>query len=408
MKKLKFLLLIFIIIPCFLLSGCTFQPSKTVVDITQNKQEGTTTTYTITYSDGTTSSFYVTDGEDGADGENLTIESIKAYCIENNINYESFLKEYLSVNYNPVKAATNTAVNSAVAIFAISPCSDLSDALANAVTLSGGSGVIYKMDKSADGYSYIVTNQHVVGSSTTESGYANEIYILQYACQPMFNNLKYYRHTSLHTCYQNNYEFVETAIKVDYIGGTAAYDLAVLKVKTADLIKVNPNACAVETAESYHLGETAIAIGNPEGEGISVTQGIVSVLSEDIQYNDTRYNHRVLRIDTAVNGGNSGGGLFNINAELIGIVNAKKEDVAIDNMAYAIPVDIITKVANQIIDKHSTEPVKVTKLYLNIYSTIENSHAVYDAESDTLSIEDSLLIVSVTENKQERRRVPNQ
>ena len=169
----------------------------------------------------------------------------------------------------------------------------------------------------------------------------------------------------------------EGSIEVDFIGGALNYDLAVLKVKTSKLLEVNEHAKPVTIADGYNLGETAIAIGNPEGEGFSVTSGIVSVLSEEIEMTGaddrTSCEFRVMRIDTAVNGGNSGGGLFNNKGEWIGIVNAKAVSSDIDNIAYTLPVDNITKVANNILHYYELtgDIAQVKKLVLDMSKQLE-------------------------------------
>ena len=110
---------------------------------------------------------------------------------------------------------------------------------------------------------------------------------------------------------------------------------------------------SVFDSEMINVGESAIAIGNPEGNGFSTSLGIVSVDSEYIEMTGadgvTNVEFRVMRIDTAVNGGNSGGGLFNSKGELIGIVNAKIQSTTVENIAYAIPSNLAAAVADNII-----------------------------------------------------------
>ncbi len=83
---------------------------------------------------------------------------------------------------------------------------------------------------------------------------------------------------------------------------------------------------------------------NPGGDGMSVTAGIVNKTSETVSLsisddeNTGNYNdYRVIRTDASINAGNSGGGLFNLNGKLIGVINAKKKGGEIDNMGYALP-----------------------------------------------------------------------
>ena len=183
------------------------------------------------------------------------------------------------------------------------------------------------------------------------------------------------------------------------------YDIAVLRVSTQDLLANNADARAVDIADGYSVADTAIAIGNPEGEGFSVTKGIVSVESEDLTMQgadeESIITFRVMRIDAAVNGGNSGGGLFNSNGELIGIVNAKgvysSDNTPLDNYAYALPVDNVTKVADNIISNYinnNNTATGVVKLDLGLTITSQNSKATYT--SGKLVITDDAVITEVS------------
>ena len=124
------------------------------------------------------------------------------------------------------------------------------------------------------------------------------------------------------------------------------YDVAVLRIDKSDIVKTaaeKGTLCAVSFGDSDNVavGQTAIAIGNPEAEGISVSSGIISVTSEDITMTavdeSSTVTMRVIRTDTAINSGNSGGGLFDTQGKLIGIVNAKMKTEKAENIAYAIP-----------------------------------------------------------------------
>jgi serine protease Do len=99
--------------------------------------------------------------------------------------------------------------------------------------------------------------------------------------------------------------------------------------------------------------DTVIAIGNAEGEGFSATKGVVSVNSEQLTLDGpdqrTDITVRVIRIDAAINKGNSGGGLFDEQGRLIGIVNAKKTGDKVDNIAYAIPINLAKALADNVI-----------------------------------------------------------
>jgi serine protease Do len=117
--------------------------------------------------------------------------------------------------------------------------------------------------------------------------------------------------------------------------------------------RASVDAVAVCPKRDVSVGETAIAVGNPEGAGISATLGVVSVDSEHIvmsALNGTgAVASRVIRVDTAINSGNSGGGLYNASGELVGIVNAKIADSSVENIGYAIPASIAIPVAENVI-----------------------------------------------------------
>ena len=412
MKHLKKLLIILYILPClFIFNACSLLEEEKVyiTNIAQTDVVGNIATYTIYYSDGSTSLFTVTNGKDGEDGEDgedaefLSIQSIKDYCDENNLNFEEFLAEYLTINQinnniqidstQSVQEATNVAIQSAVTVWCEFPEKDYYNN--KKTSLACGAGVVYKMESQ---YSYIATNYHVVyyPDCETTNNIANKITIFQYG-----GDETVYKNGTDANGYPT-YSYGNGAITAEYIGGSLNFDLAVLKVKTSDLLSFNEHASAVKLANDYCLGETAIAIGNPECEGFSVTSGIISVVSETIDMTGadekTKCSFRVMRIDTAVNGGNSGGGLFNMKGELIGIVNAKSVSSDIDNIAYALPVDNVYKVLDNLIyyNKNFSAESCVKKLVLNIEYTSENSHAVYDATTNRTTVVDELNVETVT------------
>ena len=397
MKNFKKILLIVLILPfMFLLSACALlDDSVYVTDIQQGATIDGKTTYTIYYSNGTTSLFSVNDGEDGIDGKDLTIESIKEYCLENKIDFESFLKEYLTIvqKNKTVQDAANIAIQSAVTVWSEFPKHSGS---IKSNQLGCGAGIIYKIEEN---YSYILTNYHVVYFSDcdTDDSIAQKITIYQYGTSE-----DVYKTDSVDEHGYPLYLYDDGAVEAEYIGGTMTYDLALLRVKTEDLRKYNENVKAVEIASGYGLGETAIAIGNPESLGFSVTSGIISVESEEIPIiaadDRTSINYRVIRVDTAVNGGNSGGGLFNIDGQLIGIVNAKAVSSDIDNIAFAIPLDNVVAVAENILYYYSQneEPSTVKHVSFGASYVGENSRALYDPITNKTTIKEDVTIKTLT------------
>ncbi len=125
-----------------------------------------------------------------------------------------------------------------------------------------------------------------------------------------------------------------TKYDASLVGTDSTSDLAVLKINASDLTYVK-QGCSADLVP----GERVIAIGNPLGTlGGSVTSGIISATERNITTEDGKVM-TLIQTDTAINSGNSGGGLFNMRGELVGIVNAKYADSGIEGLAFAIPVD---------------------------------------------------------------------
>ena len=176
-----------------------------------------------------------------------------------------------------------------------------------------------------------------------------------------------------------------------------------LQIDNSDIIKAS-DACEVEVADSDKIvvGDTAIAIGNAQGYGISTSFGIVSVDSEYITMTaadgSTTVSFRVMRTDTAVNSGNSGGGLYDDKGNLIGIVNAKIVDDGVENIGYAIPSNVTVSIAENIIDYcHGTEEDRVQRALLGITVSTSDSKAIYHSETGSFTIEETVSVYEVTE-----------
>lgn len=210
-------------------------------------------------------------------------------------------------------------------------------------TPAAGSGVIYQLDKE-NGNAYIVTNYHVV--------YYDGLFT---SCE----------------LYLYGMENIQYAIPATFVGGSVSNDIAVLKVTGSEVLK-NSYAIAAPFADSekVRVFDTAIAVGNPEGFGMSATTGIVSVESEqlDIEGADgDMIQLRVMRTDAAINLGNSGGGLYNENGEIIGIVCAKRIGEDVDNFGYAIPSNLAKNLVNNIIDNcNGSSATKAKRVLIGI------------------------------------------
>lgn len=317
-------------------------------------------------------------GIDGTDGnDTLTIEEIFTAAKEKGFegNFLDFIAQYLSI-YNisiDNTAAVSKASLSAVSIF----CSNTSTL---ATYTSAGSGIIYKLD--GNGSAYIITNYHVVYDKNA----ANNNYISRYIFVLLYGM-----------------ENIDSAISASYVGGSMTYDIAVLRVENSATLKNSDSRAVTLASDNYvTVGQTAIAIGNPEAKGISATSGIVSVDSETIEMygadDITRVAFRVMRVDTAINSGNSGGGLFNSDGELIGIVNAKIIDTSIENIGYAIPISTAISVAeNIIVNCSSGAKTKMQRCLLGVTTIVESSKATYNAETLKTVISETIKVHEVGE-----------
>lgn len=174
-----------------------------------------------------------------------------------------------------------------------------------------GSGIIISPD------GYILTNCHVVDTNSSAMEKVAKVYL------------------------PNSSEPLEAKI----VGTDAQTDIAVLKVDCTDL-----PAIAIGSSTDLEVGAMVVAIGNPLGrqfEG-SVTVGYVSALNR--QLSDSAGNtYTLIQTDAAINEGNSGGALVNANGELVGINMAKIEGTGIEGLGFAIPIDDVRSVIDDLI-----------------------------------------------------------
>jgi len=128
------------------------------------------------------------------------------------------------------------------------------------------------------------------------------------------------------------------------IGTDADSDIAILKIEAQGL---TPAVCG--NSDKLVVGEAVLAVGNPLGElGGTKTEGIISALDREIDVNGT--NMTLMQTSAAVNPGNSGGGLFNMRGELIGVVNAKSSGSGIEGLGFAIPINDALNVSEQLME----------------------------------------------------------
>ena len=132
-----------------------------------------------------------------------------------------------------------------------------------------------------------------------------------------------------------------TEFKAEVIGKDAKTDLAVLKIEAEyDFVAVE-----VGNSDQLRIGDWVMAIGNPFGLGYTVTSGIISAKGRSLglgAYDD------FIQTDAPLNPGNSGGPLFNLNGEVIGVntaISARGQGIG-----FAIPINLASNVINQLKD----------------------------------------------------------
>lgn len=171
------------------------------------------------------------------------------------------------------------------------------------------------------------------------------------------------------------------------IGYDESNDIAVLKVEADGLVPV-----ILGDSEKLNVGDSVVAIGNPLGElTFSLTAGTVSAKDRKVTLSST-VTMDLIQTDCAINSGNSGGALFNLYGEVIGITNAKyssssASEASIDNIGFAIPINNVMHIVKSIIEKGY-----VSKPYMGV------SVSDVSAETQLYGIPKGAAIQSVTEN----------
>lgn len=157
------------------------------------------------------------------------------------------------------------------------------------------------------------------------------------------------------------------------VGTDAKSDIAVLKVDANDL-----TPATLGDSSKISVGDTAIAIGNPLGTlGGTVTDGIISATSRELVVNNE--SMKLIQTNATINSGNSGGGLFDGNGNLIGIVQSKDSGTSssgatIEGIGFAIPVNDAMEVAEQLIKNGKVTDRATLGVYLQTLTTQQGNY----------------------------------
>ncbi len=191
---------------------------------------------------------------------------------------------------------------------------------------ASGSGIIISED------GYILTNNHIVNSSSTSSYY--EVAEATKVTVTLYND--------------------ETEYDATIVGTDSQTDLAVIKIEKTGL-----TAAELGDSDSVKVGEFAMAIGNPLGLQSSITCGIISAVNREVTESGNTYI--LLQTDAAINSGNSGGALVNADGKVIGINTLKLSGTGIEGIGFAIPINSTVDIYEQLIQYN-----KVKRPYIGI------------------------------------------
>lgn len=174
------------------------------------------------------------------------------------------------------------------------------------------------------------------------------------------------------------------------VGADAISDIGVLKIEATGLVPAEFGDSAL-----VQVGDDAIAIGNPLGEQFSgtMTTGIISGVSRDIDYNNRTMT--LLQTNAALNSGNSGGALFNIYGQVVGITNMKMMGSftsTIEGVGFAIPTVTVKQMVDAILDDGAV----VGRPGLGV--------TVYDLNGGTEDYPDGMLVNSVVEGSDAQKK----
>lgn len=215
---------------------------------------------------------------------------------------------------------------------------------------SSGSGVVMSED------GYIITNSHVVVDEDT--GVAA---------------------TTIMVTFDDG-----SSAQAELVGADTKTDLAVIKVNAEGL-----DYATFGDSDEILVGQRAIVIGSPGGEELasSVTQGVISGVNRNVTIDE--YSMTLIQTDAAVNPGNSGGALINAYGQVVGIVSAKLVQTGYEGIGFAIPMNTVKEVVDDIISYgYVTDRVRIGIAYQVIDSGL----------AAAMDIPVGLRVVSVSED----------
>jgi len=248
----------------------------------------------------------------------LSVEELQLYIAD----FQQNLYDVVNLSENSVFGITNYLTGGAEAL---------------------GAGVVYKYDATEDLY-YLITNHHVI-----ENG---ESYEIRFAD--------------------------DSTVEATVIGYDTEVDIAVVTFsgEGLDFIQISP----LGDSSLNEVSEFILAIGNPIGYNFynSATMGIISGVEREVDVD--RYIEYIQH-DAAINGGNSGGPIYNLDGEVVGINVSKFANVEVEGMGFAIPINLVKRVIERIeageLTEHTIMP-RIGGSYYVVEERIEDGEVFLD------------------------------
>lgn len=168
-------------------------------------------------------------------------------------------------------------------------------------------------------------------------------------------------------------------------GTDAQADLAVVAVKKEDINSETREAIKVAVlgdSDSVKVGQIAIAIGNAQGMGQSVTVGYISAKDRELDMSDNANGGtktmNFLQTDAAINGGNSGGPLVDIKGNVVGINSAKISDTQVEGMCFAIPISSAIPIINELMNRETLTDEERGYMGVSLQDISEEAVSMYN------------------------------
>lgn len=158
----------------------------------------------------------------------------------------------------------------------------------------------------------------------------------------------------------------EKSFDAKIVGTSERKDIAIISVSLNDIDSDTLNEIKIATlgdSNELKVGNGIIAIGNALGYGQSVTTGVVSALNREVSIDN--YTSKMIQLDAAINGGNSGGALLNSKGEVVGINSAKyssnamASSASIEGMGFAIPISDVSDLITTLMNGENDDAIKL-------------------------------------------------